>query len=79
MANGLPEKMVVRVEHIEYAEIEVDTAGLIAEWGEDDPKPSWDEDDVIEALYEIGVQDLMYSGDFIRVLDKDTEDSICGR
>lgn len=74
----LPEKMIVRLERTEYIEIEVDTAGLIAEWKDDDPEP-WDEDDVIETLHKIGFDDLTYSGDFIKVLDKDTDWSIVGR
>lgn len=72
---ALPEKLIVRVERTDYAEIEVDTAGLIEEWGDDKPEP-WQREDVIEVLHRIGVQDLMYSGDFIKVLDKDTEESI---
>lgn len=64
-----------RVEHVEYAEIVVDVPALIAEWG-DTETGSWDRDDVIEVLHRIGVRDLMYSGDFIKVLDKDEEDEI---
>lgn len=71
----LPAKMMFRVEHIEYADIEVDTAGLIEEWGDGREEP-WDREDVKDVLSEIGVQDLMYSGDFINVLERNTEDSI---
>jgi hypothetical protein len=71
----LPKTLTVRVERTEYAEIEIDTAGLIAEWGDEQTEP-WSRDDVIEVLHKIGVADLMYSGDFIKVLDTDTEESI---
>lgn len=72
--TDLPEKLIFRVERIEYADIEVDVAGLKAEWG--DGSPITDREDVSEILHQFGVQDLMYSGDFIRVLDRDTEESI---
>lgn len=72
---ALPEKLVVRVERTEYADIEVDVAGLIAEWADEQAGP-WEREDIIEVLHKIGVQDLMYSGDFIKVLDRDTEESI---
>lgn len=72
---GLPEKLILRVEQITYADIEVDAAGLIEEWKDDDTTP-WDREDVIEVLYKIGIADLLYDGEFIKVLDKDTEESI---
>lgn len=71
----LPPKLTFRVEHVEYAEIEVDVAGLIAEWGDGKPEP-WAREDVVDVLHQIGVRDLMYSGDFVQVLDKDEEDEI---
>ena len=75
LTDALPQKLLVRVERTEYAEIEVDVAGLIAEWADENPEP-WEREDVIEVLHKIGVQDLMYSGDFIRVIEKDEEESI---
>lgn len=73
--GSLPEKILVRVERTEWAEIEVDVAGLIAEWADEQSEP-WQREDIIEVLYKIGVRDLLYSGDFIKVLDKDAEESI---
>ena len=73
----LPPKLVFRIERTEWAEIEVDVAGLIEEWKDDDTTP-WDKDDVVEVLHKIGYADLAFSGDFIEVLDKDTEESISG-
>lgn len=69
------ETMVFRVERTEWCEIEVNLPGLIAEWC-DGEEAELDRDDVREVLHQIGVQDLMYSGDFIAVLDRDTEESI---
>lgn len=44
-AAKLPEKMLFRIERTEYVEIEVDTAGLIDEWKDDETTP-WDEGDM---------------------------------
>lgn len=71
----LPAKISVRVERTEYADIEVDVAGFIKEWADASTEP-WQREDIIEVLYRIGVQDLMWGGDFITVLDKDVEESI---
>lgn len=70
------DKMMFRVERVEWAEIEVDVPGLIAEWGALSDSEEWDREAVSSVLYQIGVQDLTYSGDFIRVIDKDTDETI---
>ncbi len=78
-AASLPEKLRYRVERTEYAEIEVDVPLLLEEWREDFAVPEdADEEDVRAVLWQIGVQDLMWSGDFIKVLDRDTEENIEG-
>lgn len=69
--------MTFRVERTEYAEIEVDVPALLAEWSDNEMEGTpFDREVVIEVLYKIGVRDLMYSGDFINVTDKDTEENI---
>lgn len=73
--SDLPTKMNFRVERTEYADIEVDVPGLIEEWGTEDDKIE-DREDVIEVLCQIGALDLMYSGDFINVIERDNEESI---
>lgn len=66
-----------RVERTEYAEIEVDVAGLFAEWREAQPTdPEELTERLTEILWEIGVRDLMYSGDFVQVRDTDTDEDI---
>jgi hypothetical protein len=74
-------KMTFRAERIEYVELEVDVPLLVAEWcDKDDPSTcdptTWDRDDVSDVLHQIGFNDLTYSGDFIEVIDQDTEESI---
>lgn len=75
LIGDLPARLVFRIERTEWAEIEVDVAGLIDEWKDDDTTP-WDRDDVLEVLHKIGFADLTFSGDFIEVLDKDTDETI---
>jgi hypothetical protein len=66
-----------RVERTQYAEIEVDVAALLAEWGKERAEFDGTDDEFVrDALWEIGVQDLMWSGDFIKVYDEDTEEDI---
>lgn len=69
------DKLTFRVERTEWAEIEVDVPKMFEEWGE--PEKDDDPDAFVkDTLWEIGVQDLMYSGDFIRVMDNDTDEQI---
>lgn len=69
--------LTFRVERTEYAEIEVDVPGLLEEWKDERREPEMtDAAFVQDVLWKIGAQDLMYSGDFIRVLDRDTEEEI---
>jgi len=70
-------KLHFHVERTEYADIVVDVPMLLAEWGKERAQhEGTDEEFVKDALWEIGVQDLMYSGDFIQVLDSDTDEDI---
>lgn len=68
--------MIFRVERVEWAEIEVDVPGLIAEWGEPGDTEGWDREAVAAVLYRIGAADLMYSGGFVNVTDRDTDETI---
>ncbi len=72
-----PPRFIYRVERTEWSEIEVDLAALLAsDWGTDRGDFDTDEEFVSHVLWEVGVQDLTYSGDWVKVTDKDTEEDI---
>ena len=66
-----------RVEHTEYAEIEVDVPAMLEAWSTERSEfDGTDEEFVQHGLWMIGVKDLMWSGEFINVVESDEEDTI---
>lgn len=77
MTVAEPSLWQFRVERTEYADIEVDLPTILAsDWGPDRANFDTDEEFVDHVLWSVGVQDLTYSGDWVTVGEKDTEEDI---